>query len=470
MPEGLFITLQAFLFKKPEMAKILIISPISIGANMTGPAIRYWEFTKQLALKHSIFLAAPTLEISSLLPQLPLTVQLYPSEKKTLEFLAREADAILLQGLVSYHYPFLLKQKAPLIIDLYDPVFLENLEIYTNLKEGETLALHNFSLATQIQQLQHGDFFLCASEKQRDFWLGMLGAFNRLNPVTYQQDKTFRRLIDVVPFGIPSSPPRLSRRVLKGVYKTIGKDDFVVLWGGGLWNWFDPITLIYAMKRICEQRKNIKLFFMGVKYPSLEVSEMKKAREAIELAKSLNLYDRFVFFNDWVPYQERENYLLEADIGISIHTHTIETEFSFRTRILDYIWAGLPIIATRGDLLGSWIENNRLGLLVSPGDIEELKQAILRMVDEPSLREHCKAQLSQIAPQLRWEKIIAPLEHFCERPEKAPDKILRGQLPAYPTLSRPLGYYAKKLLYYYRTGGVQYVVKKIRRLIHARNL
>jgi glycosyltransferase involved in cell wall biosynthesis len=452
------------------MAKILIISPISIGVSMTGPAIRYWEFARHLASKHSIFLAAPTLETSSLLPQLPPTVQLYTSEKKILEPMAREMDAILLQGLVSYHYPFLLKLKVPLIIDLYDPIFLENLEIYTNLKEKETLALHNFSLATQIQQLQFGDFFLCASEKQRDFWLGMLGAFNRLNPITYQQDKTFRHLIDVVPFGIPSHPPRLSKKVLKGVYKTIGKDDFVILWGGGLWNWFDPITLIHAMKRICEKRKDIKLFFMGVKYPSLEVSEMKKAKEAIELAKSLNLYDRFVFFNDWVPYRERENYLLEADIGISIHTHTLETEFSFRTRILDYIWAGLPIITTRGDLLGTWIENNRLGLLVNPGNVEELTQAILRMVNDSALREHCKTQLSRIAPQFQWERVIIPLERFCERPERAPDKILREQLPVYPSLSRPLGYYAKKLLYYYRTGGVSYVLEKIRRWIHVRNL
>lgn len=449
------------------MSKILIISPISIGSHMTGPAIRYWEFTQQLARKHSVFLAAPGIETPSLLPELPPTATLITSAGNILKSIAQEADVIILQGLVSYQHPFLLELGIPLVVDLYDPVFLENLEIYTNLEDEQTFALHNFSLAAQIQQLKFGDFFLCASEKQRDFWLGMLGAFNRLNPINYQQDKTFRNLIDVVPFGIPTRPPRSSKKVLKGVYKTIREEDFVILWGGGLWNWFDPITLIQAMKLICEERKDIKLFFLGVKPPSLEVSEMKKASEAMQLTKNLNLYDQFIFFNDWVPYQERENYLLEADIGISTHIHNIETEFSFRTRILDYIWTGLPILATRGDLLGNWIENHQLGLLANPEDVQDLKQAILRMVQDAALRERCKAKLAQMAPQLTWEKILKPLELFCENPRKAPDTAGRDHLPFSPSLSRSLAYYAKKLLYYYHVGGIRQVLKKVGRFLNA---
>ena len=47
-----------------------------------------------------------------------------------------------------------------------------------------------------------------------------------------------------------------------------------------------------------------------------------------------------MFFNeDWVAYDDRQNYLLEADVGVSTHLDHVETEFSFRTRILDYLWA-----------------------------------------------------------------------------------------------------------------------------------
>jgi hypothetical protein len=60
-------------------------------------------------------------------------------------------------------------------------------------------------------QLRVGDFFLCASERQRDYWLGWLEALGRVNPRTHGADPDLRGLIDVVPFGVPSEPPRGSR-------------------------------------------------------------------------------------------------------------------------------------------------------------------------------------------------------------------------------------------------------------------
>ena len=51
----------------------------------------------------------------------------------------------------------------------------------------------------------------------------------------------------------------------------------------------------------------------------------------------------------WVPYDERADFLLDADLGVSTHLEHIETAYSFRTRVLDYWWAGLPVVATDGD-------------------------------------------------------------------------------------------------------------------------
>jgi hypothetical protein len=67
------------------------------------------------------------------------------------------------------------------------------------------------------QQCLRGDFLVCASEKQRDFWLGHLAALGRLNTVSYDDDVTLRSLIDVAPFGISPVPPQRSRPALKGV-------------------------------------------------------------------------------------------------------------------------------------------------------------------------------------------------------------------------------------------------------------
>ena len=60
-------------------------------------------------------------------------------------------------------------------------------------------------------QLERGDFFLCASERQRHFWLGHLTALGRLTPSLYDNDPTVRSLLAVAPFGLPGKPPQRTR-------------------------------------------------------------------------------------------------------------------------------------------------------------------------------------------------------------------------------------------------------------------
>jgi hypothetical protein len=42
-------------------------------------------------------------------------------------------------------------------------------------------------------------------------------------------------------------------------------------------------------------------------------------------------------------------------VGVSTHRDHLETRLSFRTRMLDYIWAGLPIVCTDGDHFASLV-------------------------------------------------------------------------------------------------------------------
>ena len=106
---------------------------------------------------------------------------------------------------------------------------------------------HKDRSAILHRQCQAGDFFLCASERQRDWWLGLLEAHGRINPWTFGDDPSLRRLIDVVPFGLPETPPQHTRPVIKGIVPGIGQRDSVILWGGGLWPWLDPLTAIQAI-------------------------------------------------------------------------------------------------------------------------------------------------------------------------------------------------------------------------------
>jgi hypothetical protein len=212
------------------------------------------------------------------------------------------------------------------------------------------------------------------------------------------------------------------RQVLKGVHRRVAPTDRVIIWAGGIWNWLDPLSLIRAIGNIVAKRQDVKLFFLSGRRISLEIPMMEMHQHAMRLSKELGLYDRFVFFHPWIPYEERENYMLEADIGVCFHFEHLETRFSFRTRILDYIWAGLPIVAGRGDTLGELVEREGLGFAVEPGDVNGLTQALLRLLDEPDAKVRRRENFARVAQRFTWEKVTEPLQRYCQAPWHAADK------------------------------------------------
>src|SRR5262249_9953589 len=206
-----------------------------------------------------------------------------------------------------------------------------------------------------------------------------VAANNRLNPRTYDADRTLRDLIDVVPYGLPPEPPRATGPAFKGVQPGVAPTDLLILWGGGLWDWFDPLTLVRAMAQVAKARPEARLLFIGTRQPSAALAEMAMPRRTQELARALGLAEHNVFFCDWVPYAERASYLLEADVGVSLHPDSVETRFAFRSRLLDCLWAGLPLVCTRGDALAELVEREGLGRVVAPEDEAGVANAILAL-------------------------------------------------------------------------------------------
>ena len=214
-------------------------------------------------------------------------------------------------------------------------------------------------------------------------------------------------------------------------------------WGGGVYNWFDPLTLLRAVDRLRARRPDVRLFFLGLKHPNPDVPEMRMAVYMQELSDQLGLTGTHVFFNEgWVPYEERQNYLLDADVAVSTHLDHVETAFSFRTRILDYLWASIPIVATAGDALADLIDSRGLGLTVPAGDVEALEEALFRVVDDEEFAALCRKNITAMAGAFRWSRVLEPLLEFCREPRRAPDLVstepfeLPPGLPAKPDTAR----------------------------------
>ncbi len=443
--------------------KIVVATPDTLTARMAGPGIRAWQIAGALAAEHEVRLVTTTLAD---LPDAPFPV--LAVDDAGLVELERWCDVLVFQGWLVHKRPFLLESDKVLVADVYDPLHLEQLE--QGRDEGRRGRLIAVQSATAVlnEQLLRGDFFLCASEKQRDFWLGQLSALGRVNPVSYDDDQTLRSLISVVPFGVPDVAPARTRPAIKGVVPGIGPDDKVLLWGGGIYNWFDPLTLLHAVDRLRRRRSDVRLFFLGLKHPNPDIPEMRMAVAARELSDRLGLTGTHVFFNEgWVEYDDRQNYLLEADIGVSTHLDHVETAFSFRTRILDYLWASLPTVATGGDALAGLIEDRGIGLTVPAGDVAALEAALARILDDDELRASMAAGAGALATELTWPKVLAPLVEFCRDPHRAPDLLdpgatagLRHDLTEVKERWRGLAYDLQTAADHLRDGGVGLAARK----------
>jgi glycosyltransferase involved in cell wall biosynthesis len=400
-------------------SRVLIVTPDKLGKLMAGPAIRAWEIAKALSLVTDVRLVS-TLGASIEHDGFEVAFATDQQLHRHVDW----AEVIVLQGHILRSHPWMKDSEAIIVADIYDPMHLEQMEQGKDLDDETRLAVAVDTIEVLNDQIERADFMVCASEKQRDFWLGQLAAMARINPQTYDEDPSLRNLLDVVPFGVGDEPPVQREHGIKGTIPGISRDDKVIIWGGGIYNWFDPLTLIRAVAELVGRHPDLKLYFLGASHPNPNIPTMRMAVEARGLAEELGLTDRHVFFNGaWVPYDERADFLMDADLGVSTHFDHLETSFSFRTRILDYLWASLPIVSTDGDTFAELIRQGGLGRIVPPEDVGALAAAIEELVYDDAAHAEATARVREFASTMVWSEVLKPLVEFCVAPRQAPDRI-----------------------------------------------
>ncbi|MBK0417673.1 glycosyltransferase [Leucobacter sp. CSA1] len=420
----------------PERTNVLIITGDPLGVKMAGPAIRAWHMAEALSGGNDVRLVS--LEGHEDLDADFVLDTVKPGDNRAMAAHEEWADVIIFQGLAMALFPAIRKTQKILVVDIYDPMHLEQLE--QGRPQGEEAWTRATADATNVlnEQLARGDYFLCASERQRHFYLGQLAALGRVNPANYADDPDLTGLISVVPFGLGHEPPQHEKRVLKGVHPGIGENDKLLLWSGGLYNWFDPLTLIRAVAKVAETHPEVKLYFLGTKHPHPGVPEMKIVTDSRALAAELGVADTNVFFNgSWVDYADRGNYLVEADLGVSTHHSHIETTFSFRTRILDYLWAELPMVVTEGDHFAELVEERGLGRAVPAEDVDALAAALEDLLFTEGELEQARRAIAEVRPEYEWGTVFAPLVEFVEEARYAADRVKRGEVSMARTDGRP---------------------------------
>jgi glycosyltransferase involved in cell wall biosynthesis len=401
--------------------RVLFVTADPVGEEMGGNAIRALELARAVAPCAAVTLAAPGRlpgESGDSIGHLAWD----PATPGPLRRAIAAADAVVLTPQGARVRSWARRSRARLVFDLYDPMPLEVLELHARASPVRRRVANTVALDHYLAALSDGDHFLCAGERQHDLWIGALLAMRRITPAVYARDPTLRDLIDVVPFGMPDERPTGAPGTLRGRFPALGDGDEIVLWNGGIHPWLDPLTAVRAMPGLLERRPRARLVFMG--RAPLPPREQHVARAARAEAGAAGLLDGAVFFNDrWVPYRERATWLLDADCSISTQLDHVETRFAFRTRLLDSIWAGLPVVCTAGDELAELVMREDLGEVIPPEDPAAAADALDRVLRRG--RAGYADALDRVAAEHTWSKVALPLKRLIEEPSVDPSRLGR---------------------------------------------
>ncbi len=322
------------------------------------------------------------------------------------------SEVIVVQGHAANDV-FAHARRIPTVVDLYDPFIVENLHYFA--RRGGEVFDHDH--ATLLNSLTRGDFFLCASEAQRLFYLGAMIATGRLNPIAFEANPHLDHLLRVAPFGVQPLRPRVARNLARPA----------VLFGG-IYDWYDPIVAIEAVATARQTLPAITLTF--TRHPNPDLTPQGKIAQAIEHVRSKK-YD-FVEFVPWTPYGHRGEFFDRHALALLTFPQSIETDLSMRTRIYDYLWGALPIVTSSAPGTDEIISRYGAGVVVRDDAAETFAGAIVSILTDHARHEAMVSAARAFVEDHQWPQSLAPLLDFCRAPRVDDSKekfAVRLQVP-----------------------------------------
>lgn len=367
------------------MTRLLLVCPEPLGRGQpAGIGIRFLEMVRVLRNDgHDVVIMSPDGGAGGV----AVSAQAIADETS-------RCGAAIVQGHAANE---LLAHGAPLptVVDLYDPYVVENLHYFS--ERGPEVYAHDH--ATLMRSVLRGDFFLCASQAQRTFYLGYFLATGRLNPEVFERDPDLSTLLAIAPFGVHPPRARAPRN---------GKD---ILFGG-IYDWYDPVMAIDAVAIARRTIPEVTLTF--TRHPNPDVTPQGKTAEAMQHALRHD-YD-FIRFEPWTDYDGRGAFFDRFALALLTFPQSIETDLSMRTRIYDYLWGGIPIVTSSAPGTDEILERYEAGSVLRSDSAAAFAAEIVALLSNPGRHAAMQEGADRFVADHQWERVLAPLREFCRHP------------------------------------------------------
>ena len=321
-------------------------------------------------------------------------------------------DCIVAAGFSHALYASALRSPAPIWMD----VFGDQLTIMqaAAFRSGRDRGIGT-TIGFMRRILLAGDAFSGCGTPQLHALIGELAMCGRLNRHTFGYPLGHV----ILPGAPPARVPRSTERTLLRA-AGVGEEDFVVLWCGGYNTWTDVETLFRALETAIEQTPRLHFVSVGASTYDAPQTAYDHLRGLIERSPRRRHYHLL----GWRPWAETAGYYAESDVGINIDAQHYETTYGTRTRLLEMLAAGLPVVTSRGTELSELLDTAGAALTFDVGDARGFADRLLALAGDPALRQRTAAAArAQADGPLSFRATTAPLRAWVAAPRHAPDRL-----------------------------------------------
>jgi len=222
--------------------------------------------------------------------------------------------------------------------------------------------------------------------------------------------------------------------------------------------WFDETTLFNALELAMSQNSSILAEITGGRIPF----SPEKYDNFCEMVAASKHKDRF-HLHGWVSTEELFEVYSRAAVAAYTDVSCPETLLGARTRVLDWVSRGIPVVCTEGAEISEDIRQHDLGIVVPSGDSAAMAEAFLVLAADPAVRQKITQK------QKKWSssegsllQVFAPLFKWCENP-----CVVRKKQYGKPTVPKmnSLTYLGRIFMELAGSAGLVYALKRLAKRI-----
>lgn len=246
---------------------------------------------------------------------------------------------------------------------------------------GEQVINYSLSpirLLGTYMELAVSDRIVAVSEKTKEDFL-------RQNQVSKDKISVIYNGVDIEKFS-----PKIPGDSIRETY-SLGDSQLILTVGGDILL-KGTIFALYALSEIVKVLPKVKLIVIGV--------NGKNKERLVLIIKNLGIQNNVVLI-DRIPNYKMPNYYSSSDIVV-----LPSLSENFPVVALEAMSSGKPVVASKVGGIPELVNNNENGILVSPGNVEQIVQALLRLLENQSLRNRMgELGRKTVEEKFDWKKI-----------------------------------------------------------------